>query len=62
MIVSMVLATDLNKHFKQLGKFRSRLQSLEGIQLADEDDKFLILTILLKASDVSHTAKPEILH
>ena len=58
----MILATDLAKHFAMLGIFRSRLNMQNDIQLEVEDDMQMVLHMILKCSDIGHSAKPNDLH
>ena len=61
-IIDMILATDMSKHFEILGKFRSRAVILSDLNLEKFDDKLLILSTAIKCADISHSAKSNILH
>lgn len=56
--IELILSTDFNKHFSLYNKFHSRVFNLSDLDLNSEEDKFLILQVFLKCSDLSYTAKP----
>lgn len=62
LIIDMVLSTDMAKHFEILGKFRTRALHLADIDLTKDDDKILVLSIMLKAGDVGYCGKIPSLH
>lgn len=62
LIVTMVLATDMSKHFELLGQFRARVIGLKDLEMADFDDKVLALTMGIKCADLGHCAKSIDLH
>ena len=62
MIIELILATDMEKHFPILGAFRASL-SREGMTKLDlTNSKILLLQIAIKAADLSHAAKKQDIH
>jgi hypothetical protein len=62
-IVEMILATDMAKHFELLGQFRAKITSSgEQHDLTNNDERLFILKFLLKCSDIGHAAKSVDLH
>lgn len=61
-IIEMVLATDMAKHFEILGRFRTRASILGDLNLDKFEDKLLIFSTALKAADIGHSAKYTDLH
>lgn len=61
-IIEMVLATDMGKHFEILGKFRTRTIILNDLTYDKFEDKLIIFSTALKASDIGHSAKYNDLH
>ena len=61
-IIEMVLATDMSKHFEILGKFRTRAITLSDINLEKLEDKILVFSAGLKCADIGHSAKYSDLH
>ena len=61
-ILEMVLATDMAKHFEILGKFRTRVLMLNDLTYDKLEDKLFIFSTALKASDIGHSAKNNDLH
>jgi len=57
--INLILDTDLTKHFIILSKFKNIADSL---QMTEENDRFLSLSIALKCADVCHGAKELGLH
>jgi hypothetical protein len=62
LIIEMILATDMNKHFGLLGTFRTRAVNLSDVSLDKEEDKGAVLVMGLKCGDLSHSAKVIELH
>ena len=59
----MILETDMSKHFDCLGKFRSRVLSMQETFTTEVlEDKLLILKTAIKAADVGHSSKDWDLH
>jgi hypothetical protein len=58
----MILATEMGRHFDLLGRFRVKALSNHEISLEDEGDKLFVLSMILKCSDLGHSAKPTDLH
>ena len=58
----MILHTDLSKHFEIIGRFRTRAINLNDLEYEKSEDKAIILSMALKISDISHSAKPKDLH
>ncbi|OMJ68339.1 hypothetical protein SteCoe_34247 [Stentor coeruleus] len=61
-IIEMILATDMAKHFEILGRFRARACTLCDLNLDKIDDKILVLATGLKCADIGHSAKYNYLH
>jgi hypothetical protein len=61
LIIDMILATDMAKHFDLIGKFKSKL-SMSGVNLTLPEHRNEVLKIITKASDVGHAAKCAALH
>jgi hypothetical protein len=47
-IIEMILATEMGKHFDILGLFRVRALSSQEIVLEDESDRLLVYSMILK--------------
>ena len=62
LVITMVLSTDMSKHFEVLGTFRARVVSLKDLELNSPDDKNLVLSFGLKCADLGHSAKNIDLH
>eukprot|EP00357_Protocruzia_adherens_P011262 CAMPEP_0115014074 /NCGR_PEP_ID=MMETSP0216-20121206/25826_1 /TAXON_ID=223996 /ORGANISM="Protocruzia adherens, Strain Boccale" /LENGTH=827 /DNA_ID=CAMNT_0002383673 /DNA_START=24 /DNA_END=2507 /DNA_ORIENTATION=- len=56
MIISMVLSTDMARHFSELNQFKARIQSQE-FNMAGKDRQ-MVMNILLHACDIGTPAKP----
>jgi hypothetical protein len=61
-IVDMILATDMAKHFELLGQFRAKLNSSNEQDLSNNEERLFVLKYLLKCSDIGHAAKQVDLH
>lgn len=58
LIIELILATDMNSHFKIMSRFSTRLEAASSLNLRDNlEDKRLVLSVLLKLSDMSHVLK-----
>jgi cAMP-specific phosphodiesterase 4 len=62
MIVEMILATDMSKHFDLLGQFRGKYKTPESFSLENNDMKIEIFRLIIKAADIGHAAKDIELH
>ena len=62
MIIEMILATDMSKHFEKFGAFKVRNEVSRDLDLDSHPDKMLVYSIILKSADIGHTAKPLELH
>jgi 3'5'-cyclic nucleotide phosphodiesterase len=60
-IISLVLATDLAQHFEIISQIKSKLAA-GPLDSECEDDRQLALKLVIKAADLSHTAKSRELH
>lgn len=56
LMIESVLATDMQKHFSELGKFKSRVTSPDYDP--QKSDKDLTLHMLFHLADVSNSTKP----
>jgi len=57
MLVDMVLATDISRHFEVLGTLNSKLAS-GGIKMDDARDRGFAMQVILKMADVSNPTRP----
>lgn len=62
LILSMVLGTDMAKHFEILSQFRARALGLKDLDIINFEDKKLVLTFVIKCADLGHSAKTTDLH
>lgn len=61
-IISMILATDMGKHFELLSRFRARISSGTEIDIENEDDRLQVLNLGIKCADLGHSCKRADLH
>jgi hypothetical protein len=61
LVVDMVLATDLTKHFDIVSQFKSQLEA-PGFDMSNPRDHLLPLKLAMKCGDVSHTARAHNVH
>jgi hypothetical protein len=61
-ILEMILATDMAKHFELLGQFRAKINSGSDHDLTSADERLFLLRFILKCSDIGHAAKQIDLH
>eukprot|EP00899_Mesostigma_viride_P023422 jgi/Mesvir1/4264/Mv22225-RA.2 len=61
-MIDMVLASDLKRHFAVLDAFKLRCASGRLWDVDDEDDRTLLLNMVLKVADIGHAAKPLPIH
>ncbi|OMJ67100.1 hypothetical protein SteCoe_35823 [Stentor coeruleus] len=61
-ILTMVLDTDLSRHFEVFTKFRTRSSVMNDLSIEKIDDKILILSTALKCADIGHSAKSQEIH
>ena len=59
-MITIVLSTDMNFHFANIGKIKSRLTNIETKPLDREDpnDRILLMELILHSADISNVAKP----
>eukprot|EP00899_Mesostigma_viride_P001406 jgi/Mesvir1/11266/Mv01066-RA.1 len=57
-MIEMVLASDLKRHFGVLDAFKARVSQEHAWDLKRDSDRILLLQLALKVADVGHTAKP----
>ncbi|OMJ79105.1 hypothetical protein SteCoe_20927 [Stentor coeruleus] len=62
LIIEMILATDMAKHFDLIGKLKAKMINSSSITLTSADQRIEIMKIITKASDVGHAAKSQDLH
>jgi hypothetical protein len=60
-IVEMVLATDLSKHFKLVGHFKTACSG-GSLDMSKDESKLLVMKMAVKCGDLNHAAKPLRLH
>lgn len=60
LMIKMVLSTDMNVHFANIAKVKSRLANLTEKPLNRDDpaDRLLILELILHSADISNVTKP----
>lgn len=61
-VIEMILATDMSKHFDMMAQFRVKYYETDNIDLSAQDTKFDVFKIMMKASDIGHAAKSLELH
>lgn len=61
-IISMILATDMGKHFELLSRFRARVASGTELDFETEEDRFQVLNLGIKCADLGHSCKRADLH
>ena len=59
-LINNVLATDLSKHYLIIKKFETNIDT--GINLNDEAQKHMAMSVALKCADVGHSSKALDLH
>lgn len=69
LVVALILATDTQHHLEALAVFRLRLTALENSSSADTfdpaknaKDQQEVLTIMMRAADIGHSAKGFVMH
>eukprot|EP00164_Ancoracysta_twista_P002241 GFYU01002962.1.p1 GENE.GFYU01002962.1~~GFYU01002962.1.p1 ORF type:complete len:911 (+),score=237.50 GFYU01002962.1:616-3348(+) len=65
LIIDMVMATDLGKHFDMVGVFKAKTNEKDGIDLLTSPnvtETTLVLQLAIKCADVGHTATSGDLH
>ena len=62
LIIDLILATDMARHFDLIGKFKAKIINSSAIPLNVAEHRIELMKILTKASDVGHAAKSEELH
>jgi hypothetical protein len=55
-MIAMVLATDMSKHFEDVGKLKTRLAA--NFDIKEKEDKNLVMEMLVHAADISNPIKP----
>lgn len=56
-IIELILSTDMAKHFSFLGFFRTRAITLNDINMENDEDRLIVLSMGIKCADLGHTAK-----
>lgn len=59
-LIDLVLATDLAVHFELMGAFKRKIATVD--LAASEEDRLMIMQIILKCGDLSHPARSRRLH
>jgi hypothetical protein len=62
LIIEMILATDMSKHFDLLGQFRGKYKNSESFELSNNDMRIELFRLIIKAADIGHAAKSIELH
>lgn len=62
LVIEIILATDMAKHFDLVGKFKAKIMSLSSIDFTCVESRIEVLKIIMKAADVGHAAKNAVLH
>jgi hypothetical protein len=62
LVVELILATDMSRHFEMIGTFKSRYLSTHTKDLSCFDEKLSVLKIAIKCADIGHAAKSTELH
>ncbi|KAJ3116179.1 cAMP-specific 3',5'-cyclic phosphodiesterase 4C [Physocladia obscura] len=57
-IVKLILATDMGKHFEILSKFQSKIEAPGFQALETQENRLMVLELALKCSDLSNPSKP----
>eukprot|EP01103_Thecamoeba_quadrilineata_P019477 TRINITY_DN7906_c0_g1_i1.p1 TRINITY_DN7906_c0_g1~~TRINITY_DN7906_c0_g1_i1.p1 ORF type:complete len:579 (+),score=102.78 TRINITY_DN7906_c0_g1_i1:51-1787(+) len=57
-MIHLILQTDMAEHVPFCTRFKQRLDLKEDFKQSDEQDRLLIMTMLLKCADVSNISKP----
>ena len=58
MIIELVLATDMTRHFELINQFKTALSDGLPVDSIKEDTQLSVLRIVMKMADVSNPAKP----
>jgi hypothetical protein len=61
LMIQMVLATDITKHFKLISEFKTK-SATSGLSSSKKEDIQLVLVMVMKLADLGHTAKSCALH
>ncbi|KAJ3029359.1 UNVERIFIED_CONTAM: cAMP-specific 3',5'-cyclic phosphodiesterase 4B [Siphonaria sp. JEL0065] len=56
-IIKLILATDMGKHFEILSKFKTKVQSTGFRNLDTQENRLLVLEIALKCGDLNNPSK-----
>jgi len=56
-MIGLVLATDMSKHFSEMGKYKSRVQAPD-FDPSSGSDKESTMLLIFHMSDISNSAKP----
>eukprot|EP00164_Ancoracysta_twista_P004940 GFYU01006720.1.p1 GENE.GFYU01006720.1~~GFYU01006720.1.p1 ORF type:complete len:536 (+),score=130.95 GFYU01006720.1:349-1956(+) len=59
LVITMILATDMAKHFEALARFKGRLATKTPFDASVKKDRDLLLEVAIHVSDLSNPAKPE---
>ncbi|KAI9335247.1 hypothetical protein BDR26DRAFT_839391 [Obelidium mucronatum] len=58
-IIKLILATDMGKHFEILSKFKTKIQSNGFRNLDTQENRLMVLEIALKCSDLNNPSKTQ---
>ena len=57
LVLDLILATDLQKHFAIVTEFRELSQSEGGVKMNEDSHRLLAMKIAIKCADIAHGAK-----
>ena len=61
-VLKMILATDMSRHFELLGAFRATHSFVNPSQISKIDDRITVSEMCIKAADIGHAGKALDLH
>jgi len=61
-VLKMILATDMSRHFELLGAFRATHPAVNSAQVSKIDERITVSEMCIKAADIGHAAKALDLH
>jgi hypothetical protein len=61
-VLKMILATDMSRHFELLGAFKATHMTVNPAQVSKIDERITVSEMCIKAADIGHAAKSLDLH